>query len=42
MKTMFKSQELWELMEYGLSESDDEVKLKENRRRDSKALFFIQ
>ena len=42
MKTLFKSQDLWELVENGYPDRDDEDKLRENRKRDSKALFFIQ
>lgn len=42
MRTMFISQELWELVETGYDDSDDEKKLKDNRKRDAKALFFLQ
>ena len=43
MKTLFKSQDLWDLIENGYSEpDDDEARLKENKKKDSKALFFIQ
>ncbi|KAG8649243.1 hypothetical protein MANES_08G076035v8 [Manihot esculenta] len=42
MKTLFKSQNLWELVEKGYLEPDEETKLKENKKKDSKALFFIQ
>ncbi|XP_021602892.1 uncharacterized protein LOC110608005 [Manihot esculenta] len=44
MKTLFKSQDLWDLVENGYadSDSDDEARLKEIKKRDSKALFFIQ
>ena len=43
MKTLFKSQDLWDLVENGYSEpDDDEARLKENKKKDSKALFFIQ
>ena len=43
MKTLFKSQDLWDLVENGYSEpDDDEARLKENKKNDSKALFFIQ
>ena len=42
MKTLFKSQDLWDLVENGYSEpDDDEARLKENKKKDSKALFFI-
>ncbi|KAJ0048587.1 hypothetical protein Pint_15170 [Pistacia integerrima] len=43
MRTLFKSQELWDVVEHGITDevlSDEEKKL--NVRRDSKALFFIQ
>lgn len=43
MKTLFKSQDLWDLVENGYAEtSDDETCNKENQKRDAKALFFIQ
>jgi hypothetical protein len=53
MKTIFCSQELWELVENGFPDPTDQVafntlsqaernKLKENRKKDSKALYFIQ
>ncbi|KAJ0013903.1 hypothetical protein Pint_21324 [Pistacia integerrima] len=44
MKTLFKSQELWDVVEQGITVdgagSDEEQRL--NKKRDSKALFFIQ
>ncbi|XP_073121219.1 uncharacterized protein [Henckelia pumila] len=40
--TLFRSQELWELVEYGYADPDEDAKLKENRKKDSKALFFVQ
>ncbi|KAL4353097.1 hypothetical protein GQ457_06G014620 [Hibiscus cannabinus] len=42
MKTLFKSQDLWDLVENGYTEPDEEARLKENKKKDSKALFFIQ
>lgn len=42
MRTLFKSQELWELVEEGFNDTDDEARLKENKKKDSKALFIIQ
>ena len=42
MKTLFKSQDLWDLIENGYADPDDEIRLRENRKKDSKALFFIQ
>ncbi|KAK2975599.1 hypothetical protein RJ640_003036 [Escallonia rubra] len=42
VKTLFKSQELWDLVENGYADQDDEAKLRETRKKDSKALFFIQ
>lgn len=42
MKTLFKSQELWDLMEHGYNEQDEDSRLRENKKKDSKALFFIQ
>lgn len=38
--TLFRSQDLWDLIENGYSDGDDEkVKLKKNQTRDSKALL---
>ena len=42
MRTLFRSQELWDLVEHGFADPDEEARLKENRRKDSNALFFIQ
>ena len=42
MKTLFRSQELWDLVEHGFEDPNDDARLKDNRRKDSKALFFIQ
>ncbi|XP_037492803.1 uncharacterized protein LOC105643764 [Jatropha curcas] len=45
MRTMFISQELWELVENGYEDPDDEQneqKLRENKKKDAKALFFLQ
>lgn len=46
MKTLFKSQEVWELVEQGfvdLAGSDEEAeKLKETKKKDAKSLFLIQ
>ncbi|KAM0947417.1 hypothetical protein DsansV1_C08g0086031 [Dioscorea sansibarensis] len=42
MRTLFKSQNLWDLVENGYQEQDEEARLKENKKKDSEALFFIQ
>ncbi|XP_039065065.1 uncharacterized protein LOC120210382 [Hibiscus syriacus] len=42
MKTLFKSQDLWDLVENGYIEADKEARLRDNKKNDSKALFFIQ
>ncbi|KAF7816710.1 rust resistance kinase Lr10-like [Senna tora] len=43
MRTLFMSQELWELVEHGYSASEaDEQKLRENKKKDARALFFLQ
>jgi len=42
MKTLFKSQDLWDLIETGYADPDEEQRLKENRKKDAKALFFLQ
>ncbi|XP_062077364.1 uncharacterized protein LOC133782169 [Humulus lupulus] len=43
MKTLFKSQDLWDLAETGFNSNEaDEGRLRENKKKDSKALFFLQ
>ncbi|XP_054796402.1 uncharacterized protein LOC129301825 isoform X2 [Prosopis cineraria] len=45
MKTMFKSQELWDLVENGFEDNQTDKPdqpLREKRKKDSKALFLIQ
>ncbi|KAA8524804.1 hypothetical protein F0562_011227 [Nyssa sinensis] len=42
MMTLFKSQELWDLVEQGYADPDEETRLKENKKKDSKALVIIQ
>lgn len=42
MKTLFHSKELWELVEKGVGNSDDKATQCENKKRDVKALCFIQ
>ncbi|KAK2992127.1 hypothetical protein RJ640_019383 [Escallonia rubra] len=44
MKTLFKSQDLWELVENGYADPDEEnnSRLKENKKKYNKALLFIQ
>ncbi|XP_039119388.1 uncharacterized protein LOC120255681 [Dioscorea cayenensis subsp. rotundata] len=42
MKTVFRSQELWELVEKGVPEGEDEVKARESKKKDAKALCLIQ
>ncbi|XP_074326924.1 uncharacterized protein LOC141664869 [Apium graveolens] len=47
MKTMFKSQELWDLVGKGYDEPNPapavpDQQLRDNRKKDAKALFFIQ
>ena len=42
MKTLLKSQEQWDLVEEGYVELDEAARLKENKKKDSKALFLIQ
>lgn len=42
MKTLFNSQDLWDQVESGYADSNEENSLKENQKNDSKALFFIQ
>lgn len=41
MKTLFKSQELWDIVETGVPEGNAN-QMREHRKRDSKALFTIQ
>ncbi|KAK2966882.1 hypothetical protein RJ640_028892 [Escallonia rubra] len=50
MRTLFVSQDVWELVENGYEDPDDistltlaqQEKLRENRKKDAKALYFIQ
>ncbi|KAA8545391.1 hypothetical protein F0562_020175 [Nyssa sinensis] len=42
MMTLFKSQDLWDLVEQGYGDPDEETRLKENKKKDSKALVIIQ
>ncbi|XP_021909034.1 uncharacterized protein LOC110823062 isoform X4 [Carica papaya] len=47
MKTLFKSQDFWDLVEYGFVDLEDpdeeaEERLKETKKKDSKALFLVQ
>ncbi|GJX39408.1 hypothetical protein Tco_0252711, partial [Tanacetum coccineum] len=43
MKTLFRSQDLWDYVETGYEENkEDEAHRKEHQKRDAKALFFIQ
>ncbi|GKE52349.1 hypothetical protein Tco_1487505 [Tanacetum coccineum] len=43
MKTLFKSQDLWDIVDTSVtSGSGDDAQKKENVKRDAKALFFIQ
>ncbi|XP_074301342.1 uncharacterized protein LOC141632724 [Silene latifolia] len=43
MRTLFKSQDLWDLVEDGFDDSDvKQQRLKENRKKDAKALLFLQ
>lgn len=42
MTTMFRSQDLWELLEKGFSEQDEQSRVKENKKKDAKALYLIQ
>lgn len=36
MKTISRSQELWELVEKGICDGEDEVKQRENKKNDAK------
>lgn len=42
MKTLFKPQDPWDLIETGFAGLNEEQRLKENRKKDAKALFFLQ
>ena len=42
MKTLFKSQDLWDLVENEYPDPNEDARLRENKKKDSKALFFIQ
>ncbi|XP_039135714.1 uncharacterized protein LOC120273134 [Dioscorea cayenensis subsp. rotundata] len=42
MKTVFQSQDLWDLVESGMPKGEDEAKAKESKKRDAKARCLIQ
>lgn len=45
MKTMFRSQEVWDMVENGFEDTnpaEPDQRLRENRKKDAKALFLIQ
>ncbi|KAA0059767.1 DUF4219 domain-containing protein [Cucumis melo var. makuwa] len=42
IKTLLRSQDLWNLVEQGYADPDDKGMLQENRKKDSKALVIIQ
>ncbi|CAH1423129.1 unnamed protein product [Lactuca virosa] len=42
IETLIKSQDLWEFVENGCPTEDDEALMKENKRKDAKALSIIQ
>ncbi|KAH0711345.1 hypothetical protein KY289_007304 [Solanum tuberosum] len=42
MKTILKSQDLWDLVECGFADHDEGNKLRSNKQKDAKALVFIQ
>lgn len=42
MKTLLKSQDLWEFVEQGFTDPDEANKLRENKKKNSKALMIFQ
>lgn len=42
MKTFFRSQNLWKIIEEGVSKEGSEAKVLENEKDDAKALFLLQ
>ena len=42
METLFRSQDLWGLVEKGFSNIEDVARLRGNEMKDAKTLFFIQ
>ena len=42
MKTLFRSQDLCELIHNGIVEDEKENKLKETKKKDAKAMFIFQ
>ncbi|KAH0686929.1 hypothetical protein KY284_017482 [Solanum tuberosum] len=42
MKTILKSQDVWDLVERGYTDPDEENRLRDNKKKDAKALVFIQ
>ncbi|KAH0639281.1 hypothetical protein KY290_036550 [Solanum tuberosum] len=42
MKTILKSQDLWDLVEQGFADPDEENRLRDSKKKDANALVFIQ
>ncbi|XP_039145762.1 uncharacterized protein LOC120283003 [Dioscorea cayenensis subsp. rotundata] len=42
MKTLFRAEDLWDLVEKGYADPDEETRLRENTKKDAKALYLIQ
>lgn len=42
VKTLLRSQDLWDFVDTGFAETDEEARLKENKKKDAKALAIIQ
>ncbi|XP_039115501.1 uncharacterized protein LOC120250763 [Dioscorea cayenensis subsp. rotundata] len=42
MKTMFRSKDLWKLVEKGFSEEGDATRINESLKKDAKAMYLIQ
>ncbi|KAK9026661.1 hypothetical protein V6N11_039496 [Hibiscus sabdariffa] len=42
MQTLFKSQDLWKLVEEGIAKTDDAAKIRENKKKDANALYLLQ
>ena len=42
MKNILKSQDLWDLVERGYTDPDEENRLRDNKKKNVKALVFIQ
>lgn len=42
MKTYFRSQDLWDLVNKGFAESEEDANTRESKNKDAKTLYILQ